>query len=685
MRKTNRKGFALSPLFCGFLAVALLFLAFGLGMLGSFETAGADYEFNVSAGDQKHEVVFSLSSSVTENVVAEDGTESTKTVASGLRVTDVYVYATGIYSPVGTSAGLLLERGTSRTSYSSTKYQGALENVYYTAPETTEGVKKEDLPLAPTAEDALYHWTQPFDLGEGYSVSSYSYARLTATTHTLRIAEVVFVGRSSDSADETLYVVPAKIDKATPVVGETAEAAALAAGALLDAQPAEPPTPAQSSFTQFTDEEVYSLLTINEMSLGNRYPADASGNVLAVYNGDRVYGALGNEILALGVGMFGASPFGLRFFPMLAAFFTLIVGYIFVKRLTGSERGGLVFSVLYVFCCMTMGLAKLGTPLFLGVFFFALSLCLCHGFYARGMRHTNILGALPLIFSGLFGALAILVNGAFVVPVAGVAALYVLGMVRQQYAKKRMLAAALEEQPSSDDEEETPEKRAAKVVAEYRYKNVAAGIAFPAALLLGTALLSLLFMLPAYYVFVKLYDNPASPALNILSLGWKSFVGGFVGENVGAMPPVYHFGYKLFAGTGNAYAVSLVCINAVAAVAALVGLGFALYRVISALRVKDKTKEEKKTLRTYLVPLASFALCLATAFFAGGGYAFLVLALCSLFALAAAAHEDLAKAHPVAAKAVSVTAVVLLVLAFAAAFVFVFSVPLPAGFMEKLF
>ena len=62
-----------------------------------------------------------------------------------------------------------------------------------------------------------------------------------------------------------------------------------------------------------TGQEAISLMTIAEMREGGNY---GEGNI---YEGERVYGVLGEDLLAFGTLIFGNSPFGLRFFPMLCA------------------------------------------------------------------------------------------------------------------------------------------------------------------------------------------------------------------------------------------------------------------------------------------------------------------------------------------------------------------------------
>lgn len=457
------------------------------------------------------------------------------------------------------------------------------------------------------------------------------------------------------------------------------------------------PSLAQSSFFRLGGEEVYSMTSVAEMRAGNSFTVN-NGTVTGVYHGDTVYNSLGTSILAFGTLMFGMSPFGLRFFPMLAAFGTLVLGFFLVKQLFKSEKAGFAFALLFALSSYTLALGGLGTPLMIGVFFFMASLSGCYAFYNRGMKSASLRGTAPLILSGLFGAAAICVNGVYVIPMLAVIGLFAAGMVRQQKARRYRLdlaiaeAEAEEAQAPAQNAEQTEQQaegsgkaKVAATLSEYRYKNTAAPAVFFAVLIIGTALLSLLFLLPVYFNYVKLYDNPASPTLNIFALMWKAFAGGFTGSNLTSS--AWSIFSVLFCGTGDPYAVTAAFVNPIAFVAGIFGIVYAVYRIVVILKNKKFGKEERAALRGAVIPLAGLVVSLIVASFAKGALAFTLLAYLFAFMLAAECVRRLTELEGNAgktARACCIAGIVLLAVCFVVFAVFVFSVPLPASFMAKV-
>ncbi len=687
----------LKGFFLAFLIVALAFLAAGLGTLGSFYSAGSAYELEKvqESGDAAPNVVFEISNP--EGV-------------TGLVLCDVYVNVAVIYADAGTSAELQLTRKMrSSTSFTYTPVKGVIEN-YFTPEEVIgeDGKPVETFP-EPTATDAFYRYVAPFELPEaGWSVSSYPHIRLTATSAGVLLNEVVFIGKKSSpkkGEEDLRYVLNAEIYSATYHLEEGSEVGKQRAAALLDAQPSSPPELGRAtSYDRFTLEEVASLQTISEMKQGNYYAAsDSEGNdPVDTYHVDTVYGAFGNDILALGTLIFGMSPFGLRFFPMLAAFGALVVLSRFVARLARSEKAGFAFALLYACCNLTLGLGHLGTPLMLGVFFFACALSLVHRFYASGIRKANLLSALPLLAAGLFGAAAIAVNGAFVILTAGLVALFALGMYRQQKAKQYHLEKIAEEPAPApmpvpdavsasvaeggEEPPLTPEQRAGKTVAEYRFRNLAAPLLFFSGLIVGIFLFVLIGMLPAYYAYLRFYDNPASPSMNVFALAWKTFANGFVGANPSVAGSSWSFFYKLFEGEGTAYAVTGLTVNWIAILAALAGVVYCVVRLVLLLTKKADEKTVRVALRRTLIPLVLLCLSLITAACVKYAVGFILLAWLFAFVLAANIFGDSFEGKT--AKAVNIAGIagiVLLVAVFALLFVFTVSIPLPATLVGKIF
>ena len=636
--------------------VALIFLCVGLCVLGSFRGTGDSFELKTQGtGDaEMPSVIFRLSNPTVTN---DDGTTST----AYLRLRHVYVNVGAAYTDAGEAVTLRAEVIPSATSSASSSSGRRLDLEFsnFSAPEGGEEGEEGAEDVLPS--EIYYNWVEIGSPATGWLVSTYSYVRLTARTCNTLVNEIVFVGErlraNSSTAAGTgeYYLIPAEVYSATALVGESSDEAVQRAQALIDSQ--YMPSTDNSYFNNVTGSEMISLMTIAEMRAGGSY---GEGNV---YEGERVYGALGEDILALGTLIFGNSPFGLRFFPMLAAAGALLVGALLVRRVTKSDRAGLIFAVLFALASATLALGGLGTPLMLGVFFFLLSLDMCHRFYANGMKNADFASALPLLVSGLAGAFAILIHGAFIVPVAGVAALFGLGLVRLRRARRYHLDLAIADAEAQQAQEERAAAHAARaasaapaqegqlsparrkvafIAREYSNKTAIASVAFGCSLVIGAIVFALLFALPLYYPYVKLYSDPAAPSVNIFGLAARSFAGGFTGVSAAApASSAWNIFYLLGRADGAAFSsVFGAFMNPVAILAALAGLAYLIYTIVRLVRAKAWGKSERILLRRTAIPFAGLVLALVTAAFAKDAVLFVLLAWLFLFMLAANAVAD---------------------------------------------
>lgn len=681
-----------------FFILAFVFLLVGMGTLGTVKSAGKGYELK-SKGEAAVEpaIVFRLSNLVEST---ESGSKTTY-----LAVVDVLVNMGAIYAEEGAVAQLRLGRSLTTSGTFTNRVEANLENFYQAVEEGKEPVK--------AASDVLYNWTSPFPReadgdsetnripAAGWRVDSYPYYMLTARNCNVLINEIVFIGEKL-KYENSAYVgtgeyciVPTEIYEGEKTVlvynaeaGETRADALKKAQALLDAQ--QIPTLSQSSFFRFGQEEVASLMTTEAILSSGTYDGENTG----LYFGDRTYNALGVDLLALGPAIFGMSPFGLRFFPMLASFGVLVAGFLFVRRLFKSDKAGFAFALLYSLCGLSLSLGHLGTPLMFGVFFFMMSLLFMHKFYSSGMKRADALSAAPLGASGLFAAAAVCVNGAFLIPVVGVIALFVCGMLRQQIAKRyyleKVAAEEKEAEPAAASAEETPALKArTKMVKEqFRYKNIMAPAVFGLTLILGIVVMALIAALPASFAYVRLYDDPASPTLNVFNVAWKAFAAGFTGSGMlASSPSAWNIFYEIFRGAGDMYAVTFAVINFAALLAAVGGIVYAVWSIVSLLRKGERSKEDKRELRGVIILLAGLVISLVTASFAGGGLAFLLSAYIFAFVLASGAVRRFTEAEGRLGKAAKITCIVgmvALALVFALFAVFTFSIPLPASLMGTL-
>ncbi len=685
----------------GFLILALAFLAVGLGTLGSTTSTGKGYVLPAQKDTDDKQPCILLSVTLPEELSGKDATT--------FCFTSVYFNLGAIYAESGKPGAIRLSRGSTESSSFYNYNDVYFENFY--AESASEEESSSNIVLQ---KDALYNWVEfKFAKPEEMVFSSYRYWKLTipgdkGTGCDVLINEIAFVVQEKDADNQLLperYALNASVifkddlsrTLLPPASGETYQQAAERANAIVDSPCV--PSSAQSSFNRYTQEEIYTLMTINEMRQGDnlasgiyRYQHDGK----TYYHADTVYNSLGTDLVALGVGMFGMSPFGLRFMPFLASFGVLVFGYLFVRKLAGSDKAGFIFALLYTLCGAGFSLGHLGTPLMIGLCFFTAALYFTFRFFKDGMKKPNFLSAVPALCGGLFGAAAICVNGAFVIPTVFLVGLFAAGVVRQYRKTRAALDAAIDEVEAY---ESVPHPEDGEKVSEPRKKLGAAlnahriGVALPCAvffalLVIGTFLISMLSYLPLHQTYVRLYDDPLSPTKNVFYFMWRAFAGGFIGENfLASSQSVWNFFYVLFRGTGEVAAITAT--GSLVAIAALVaGIAGVVLALIRLARSTEGTEEGRPSftseLAVTLTLMLGFVLSLVTAFIAKGGLAFMLLAYLFLFAFAArsASVKEEGKLGT-AVKVLSWVCLAALIVVFAVFAVVTFSIP-TTGFLWGL-
>ncbi len=666
-----------------FLILALVFLALGLGTLGSVVSTGDGYALSAKRDSDVKQPAILLDLSAPDEGHGEEGH-----VHRDLYIKTVYFNLGAIYTEYGDVVKLRIARGNRSDSPFVTGDDIAFANLYERIDEGKSSVNPE--------MDGVGNWVEyRVPAQDGWRLTTYPVYKVTVETMgaTVLINDIVFVANDQDLSAEGSHkpvVLQAAVDKASVLPydssrGETIETAIKKAAAVADGKMI--PSMAQSSYFRLGPEEVISMMTVSEMRLGKSFEHGA------VYHIDTEYNVLGNALLAFGTRLAGMSPFGLRLMPFLASFGVLMFGFFLVRKLTGSDKAGFIFSVLYALCGVSMSLGHFGTPLMIGLFFFTASLYFTVCFFRDGLKEANFKSAAVPLLGGLFAAAAICVNGAYVIPVAGIAALFILGAVRQFRATRAALDTAIgeveefesvpENRPSGGEVSE-PRKKLVSAYKEHRYKTSVSCALFFSCLILGAFLLSVAFGPAMYYPYVKLYDNPENPSLSIFYFLWKAFAGGFTGNNMLVSPQSpWSFFYILYQGTGTSYAVTAA--GSLIAVAALLsGIAGAVFAILS-LRKKKGEEGARNELYEVIVLLAGIVIGLVTSSFARGGLAFQMLAYVCLFALAAkgaSAEEEGSLGKAV--KRVSLVCLFALAVCFGLFAVFTFSIPTTSGFMAGL-
>ena len=163
-------------------------------------------------------------------------------------------------------------------------------------------------------------------------------------------------------------------------------------------------------------DEIYHPRTAYE-HLNNVYPYEVS------------HPPLGKLIISIGIAMFGMVPFGWRFMGTLFGVLMVPVLYLFLKNLFGKTPVALCGTALFTFDFMHLVQTRIATIDTYGVFFILVSYYFMYRWLAvpagKKLRHY----VLPLFLSGLFWGVGCASKWTVVYAGAGLALLWLLGMI----------------------------------------------------------------------------------------------------------------------------------------------------------------------------------------------------------------------------------------------------------------
>lgn len=507
----SEKKSVLSKFSLAAIILMLVFLVVGASTMGVFNSPGKSYRVY-----KDNPVVFYL------DYDANSQTGLAK----------VYLNIGSVYTEIGEEATVTMQysTGTSSTiSWSSGTRMGArkIGNIYTVVSNTETG---EDTYTA----GYNYNWTCLYDMESSTLSSSYRLIRLSVSQETI-VNEVVFL-------DKDGKIIPAytqvdeKLDKDTslddklkskytdsqyPTVRELFRKNDDGASNLTDRQ--NNLTKLESWRCNFTEDEMYTLMQIDNLFLGHSAEADS------VYNGDTDFGSLATLLVLPGVLIFGKSTFGLRLMPLVYTVLLIGLIYVFMRRLLKNDGFGFLSALLFAFGGIALTAGRLGAA------FSALALLmvgcyyLMYRFYEKGIDGDHpVRSALNVLCSGFCfaGAFAIWSNSWIIA--LGAVVLFALGLVKmygKQKNTERLLVKELSRKNSAETDKEImqanmdeTEALQQKSAAAFAYHVKVSVVFFFAAFALGTFLAVVLSVLPAYLSYVRIYDNPASPQMSFFAL-----------------------------------------------------------------------------------------------------------------------------------------------------------------------
>lgn len=515
--------------------LVLVFLIAGACTIGGFSSPGSAYYLPA-----EQYIVYYLD-------FQEDENGDTASLAS------VYVNVGAVYTDIGDTFTLEFRHGNASGSYTNGKFSSAgmgkitLANIYQAPAEDTEGEESAD---TAAALGTNYGWVKAFDYTEDpVSYSSYRLVRVAASCDML-LYGISFV----DTQGEVIPAYTAEADvrgffgssywpsyrdlfranDRSSAYGALGEPAALTDGAA--------PAAGDTAYSQFTQEEKYTLLQMDNIRLGS-IVADGT------YNASTDFGPLAALLPMLGTLVFGVCPFGLRIVPLLCTAGLIAVLYFFGKELLRRPGWGFLLAALTAFGGLALTVGRLGlayAPIALCVV--AAYWCMFR-FFRRGVSAAKpAAGACSVLASGLCFALAMALDPKCIFALLGLAGLFAAGMVRQKrkdaaaLAKVRAAAAEGAEAAAAQSASgapqghvsDTPQSYALDTAQSYarRLAWLSAVLGFVAA---TVAFIALAF-LPQYFTYMQLYEaDPSAPSLGFFTLLFRALGDAFAVSDVTAL------------------------------------------------------------------------------------------------------------------------------------------------------
>lgn len=581
--------------------LVLVFLVAGLATIGSAAAPGKAYRA-VPDG----QVVFYLD------------------YQDGKGLDEIWVNVGSVYTEIGSDTDITFNYASvpsssaSSISWSSVNRLGSVTfgNIYS---QSGEGLSGEN-----------YNWFRFADLKSETTSNplstSYRLIKLETDAEML-VNEVIFI-------DEDGKIIPAYVtaDDVRAVYGSnydsrTAMADAFriqpeSATALVDAQGSL--RAGNAAWFDFTEDEMYTLMQVDNLSLGRQVYEGS------VYNIDSDSGPLSVLLVSLGVLMFGKSPFGLRFMPLLFTAALVALAYFFGKELFGKDGFGLLLSGLFAAGGLALTVGRLGLTFSISAFFVLLSYFFMYRFYARGVSSEKPVGtALSVLLSGLAFAFAFAVDPKTVIAGIGTLVLFVFGAVRHHRAhaynqrKARREMSEKNAAPNISEEEmqaniDAYEEKSSALAADVAYKNRLIYLFFLVSFVLGTILVTVLSSLASYFSYVRYYEaDPQNPAYGIFNLILRAIGDSFTVGNVTSYTAAnasnafgWLIGLKgatlLSASEGSRYLALNAQLNPAIMLTAFIGFIFMtvyaiLYFATGGRKGAYATKYSARILRVYLV------------------------------------------------------------------------------------
>ena len=318
----------------------------------------------------------------------------------------IYINVGAIHSELGMDATITVKTSTSSSSTAPTNSSWTL---------FARSVKISN---RNTADGNLYNWV---NVGSGYSKSGIYKVSFTSNA-TLDLNEIVVVTTSGEIATLKGSVKGTSYDLAevNNTVDKQENFARFIKDGVVELN--------NGALENFTQEEGYYMSSVQNVLAGNaKYDA--------VFNLDGNFNYLATVLMVPSVALFGNSVFALRLPAFIATCLLIVFAFMLVKELTKREQFAFYFSLVLMLGGLATTVGRLGAPYVMVASAIVGSACFMYRFFAHGISNKSILsGAMNIFAAGLLGAFAVSMDITALLPIAGVAVIYVFGLRRQKLA-----------------------------------------------------------------------------------------------------------------------------------------------------------------------------------------------------------------------------------------------------------
>jgi len=430
-------------------------------------------------------------------------------------------------------------------------------------------------------------------------------------TANLDLNEIVAIDKNGNILELTPYVAGTEYTEAE--VSATLDAQESFARFFTEEGKVELSDDAKENFTQ---EEGYYMSSVQNVLSGRAKYENAYHTL------DGNFNYLATLLMTSSVAVFGNSVFALRLPAFVATTLLIVFAFLLIKELTKNDQLAFYFSIVLMLGGLVTTVGRLGAPYSMVACAVVASAYFMYRFFAHGISSKDILhGALNILFSGMFGAVAMAMDITAAIPVAGVLVLFGFGMRRQKLAYQVALekTAGQAKTVVGENGESVVVNKAADRETEYFETKNRISYGFAAlSFVVGTLLLILFAGVLCHSAYVRATDNAN---VNFLAMLWDGVKGSacdngitsFTAANASVLS--WLLPYKpatLYTGVAGAaegtYVGWHVLPNAAVMFASAAAFVVASVKVLADLAKGKADKQALRMRRTYCVLLGGMAL-----------------------------------------------------------------------------